>query len=191
MCIRDRTYASAPSRCWTGRLVQSDSERAVACGDFSFSVVCGIRSVPLWMEKSASRKKAETDRIACRFKKRSRCDSVDHSGTRWTVKIHFTTGFFYAGTGSSGPFPFSINYGKWAKADLTDHLREFKIKWRKRRDSNPQHPPWQGGTLTNWATPPLEYALTIQPLFQMSSRLFIIFCFYCMENQHPLSWNEK
>ena len=52
-----------------------------------------------------------------------------------------STDFFYAGTGSSGPFPFSINYGKWEKADLTDHLREFKIRWRKRRDSNPQHPP--------------------------------------------------
>ena len=45
-------------------------------------------------------------------------------------------------------------------SDFLSRARKKTKKWRERRDSNPQHPPWQGGTLTNWATPPLYLAVS-------------------------------
>ena len=50
-------------------------------------------------------------------------------------------------------------------------------KWRERRDSNPQHPPWQGGTLTSWATPPLLLAALTWSKYQSLSTLYNISCF--------------
>ena len=40
------------------------------------------------------------------------------------------------------------------RVDFLSQTVEDTKKWRERRGSNPQHPPWQGGTLTSWATPP-------------------------------------
>ena len=51
-------------------------------------------------------------------------------------------------------------------------------KWRERRDSNPQHPPWQGGTLTNWATPPrciTQFSLLIHLIYYIFEKMQINF----------------
>ncbi len=41
-----------------------------------------------------------------------------------------------------------VRVGDWIQ------LPRAKTIWRERRDSNPRPPPWQGGALTSWATPP-------------------------------------
>ena len=33
------------------------------------------------------------------------------------------------------------------KSEITEEIKSYSDKWSGRRDSNPRHPPWQGGAL--------------------------------------------